>query len=343
MKREIKAAHADTGGRAYIGVLGLLLALIAIAGIRFCSACSGSNGATDQAKKKGKAKQKPGSGTPFSGGTFEASGVAYVPGADGILFVDDSRPSEVFWMKIDQAGQQVGEIKPINIGAIVENPEGITCDGTYFYIVGSQANPKRGERNAIARFAFDHNTQSVKSAGVIGNLREWLLSRVADLRGAGEMKGRQEGGLNIEGIAWDPERKRLLLGLRSPIINGQALIVPIKLGDPSGPFSADNLQLEDASAIQLSLGGSGIRDIQYDNKLKSFLLISGAPENEEKGDFILWQWDGNSGNSQPIQKSVLDKKVKPEGVTSVEVGGHNSIFIVCDASRYTKIEYSDLE
>lgn len=130
---------------------------------------------------------------------------------------------------------------------------------------------------------------------------------------------------------------------KAPIIDGQALIVPIKLGDPSGPFSADNLRLEDARATRLSLGGSGIRDIQYDNKLKSFLLISGAPENEEKGDFILWQWDGNSGNSQPIQERVLDKRVKPEGVTSVEVGGHDFIFIVCDASRYTKIEYSDVE
>lgn len=340
MKREIKATQADAGERGYTGVL--LLAIIAIAGITFCSACTGSNEATDKADKQGKARPKQGGGTPFGGGTFEASGAAYVPGADGILFVDDSRPSEVFWMKIDQAGQQVSEIKPISIGAIVENPEGITYDGSYFYIVGSQANPKNGERNAIARFVFDPNTQTAKSAGVIGNLREWLLSRVPDLKGAGEMKGK-EGGLNIEGIAWDPERKRLLFGLRSPIVSGRALIVPVKLGDPSGTFSADNLQLEDARAIQLSLGGSGIRDIQYDSKLQSFLLISGAPENEEKGDFILWQWDGNSDNSQPIQKSLLDKRVKPEGVTSVEVGGHNFVFIVCDASRYTKIDYSELE
>jgi hypothetical protein len=162
---------------------------------------------------------------------------------------------------------------------------------------------------------------------------------VGDLKGVGEMKG-SKGGLNIEGIAWDPDRKRLLLGLRSPIINDQALIVPVKLTNPAGPFSADNLQVEQDKAVPVSLGGSGIRDIQYDGKLKSFLLISGAPENEEKGDFILWQWDGNS---QPVQKSVLDKKVKPEGVTSVEVGGQNFIYIVCDASRYTKIDYADLD
>ncbi len=338
MKREIKAAHLDTCGGAYVGALGLLLAIVAIAGITFCAACSSSEEPKNKSDKKDK-KQKPGSGTAFNGGTFEASGTVYVPGADGVLFVDDSRPSEIFWMKIDGAGQQVGDIKPINLGITVENPEGITTDGTYYYIVGSQANPKSGERNAIARFAFDPNTQTVKDASVIGNLREWLLSRVPDLKGAGEMKGSQ-GGLNVEGLAWDPERKRLLIGLRSPIINEQALIVPVKLGNPAGPFSADNLQLEQDRAIPVAVGGSGIRDLQYDNRLKSFLLISGAPENEEKGDFILWQWDGKS---QPVQKSVLDKKVKPEGVTSVEVGGQNFIYIVCDASRYTKIDYTDLD
>lgn len=338
MKREIKAAHPGTGKRAYVRALGLVLAIIAIAGITLCSACSGSEEAKNKPEKKGK-KQKQYSGTAFNGGTFEASGAVSVPGTDGVLFVDDSRPDEVFWMKIDGEGQQVGDIKPIKLGFNVENPEGITSDGSHYYIVGSQSIPKGGERNAIARFAFDPATQTVKDTSVIGNLRDWLLSRVADLQGAGEMKG-SKGGLNIEGIAWDPNRKRLLLGLRSPIINEQAMIVPVKLGNPAGPFSADNLQPEQDKAISLSLGGSGIRDIQYDNKLKSFLLISGAPENEEKGDFILWQWDGNS---PPVQKSVLDKKVKPEGITSVEIGGQNFIYIVCDASRYTKVDYADLD
>ena len=337
MKRRTKAAHAYRGGRAYINLL--LLIFIATVTVALTGACSGSNGATDKADKKGKNKEKAGAGTPFNGGTFEASGVAHVPGTDGVLFVDDSRPGEVFWMKIDEAGQQVGEIKPVRLGAVVENPEGITSDGSYFYIIGSQANPKSGERNAIARFAFDPAAQTASPAGVVGNLRDLLLSRVADLKGAGEMKGNQ-GGLNIEGIAWDPEQKRLLLGLRSPIINGQAMVVPVGLNDPAGAFSADNLKFDAAKPMMLALGGSGVRDIQYDNRLKSFLVISGAPENVEKGEFILWQWDGRS---QPVQKSVLDQKVKPEGITAVNVGGSSFIYIVCDASRYLKLDYTNME
>ena len=332
MKRATEAAPAYRRGRAYINVL--LLTFIATAVVALTCACSGSNSASDKPDKKAKNKDKM--GTPFTGGTFEASGVASVPGTDGVLFVDDSRPGEVFWMKVDAEGQQVGEIKPVSLGAVVENPEGITSDGTYFYVVGSQSVPKNRERNAILRFAFDPNTQSASPAGVIGNLRDLLLSKVPDLKGAGEMKG-TEGGLNIEGIAWDPEQRRLLLGLRSPIINGQAMVVPVSTG---AAFSAADLRFDEAKPMMLALGGSGIRDIQYDSRLKSFLLISGAPENVEKGEFILWQWDGKS---QPVQKSVLDQKVKPEGITAVNIGGNSFIYIVCDASRYLKLDYANME
>ena len=49
--------------------------------------------------------------TAFQGGTFEASGVAYVPGTDGVLFVDDGRPDEIFWMQIGEDRKQAGPIK----------------------------------------------------------------------------------------------------------------------------------------------------------------------------------------------------------------------------------------
>ena len=342
MKRILPAVHRTDCTNN--GLRRRAVVFMLISGMLFGSGCSGSNGETEKQgknkqNKKGKDKQMM--GNAFTGGTFEASGVAQVPGAGGVLIVDDSRPTEVLWMKIDQAGQQVGDLKPIPLGITVENPEGITSDGNYFYIVGAQANPKNADRNTIGRFNFDPNTATAKNAVVIGDLRGWLFSKVPELAGAAEIKGKQ-GGLNIEGIAWDPERNRLLLGLRGPVVNDKALVVPLKLVNPQGPFSLDNLQVEEGHAIALSVGGSAIRDIQYDSRLKSFLIISGAPENEEKGDFILWQWDGKSGSS-PIQKSVLDKSAKPEGITPLEVGGESFIFIVCDGSRYAKMDYSSME
>jgi hypothetical protein len=67
----------------------------------------------------------------FDGGTFEASGITHVAGTDGFLFVDDGRPGEVLWMVLDKSGKQAGSITPVKLGVDVDDPEGITTDGTY--------------------------------------------------------------------------------------------------------------------------------------------------------------------------------------------------------------------
>ncbi len=79
--------------------------------------------------------------TAFDGGKFEASGVAVVPGTSRVLFVDNGREGQVFWMDLDQNGRQVGAIKPVELGVGIEDIEGITTDGTYFYVV--TLNPDR--------------------------------------------------------------------------------------------------------------------------------------------------------------------------------------------------------
>jgi pSer/pThr/pTyr-binding forkhead associated (FHA) protein len=298
---------------------------------------------------KGKTKLKlaiGAAGTPFQGGTYEASGVVAVPGTDGVLFVDDNKPGEVLWMQLNSAGDQSGTVKPVQTGVSIEDPEGITTDGSYFYVVGSQSGRKAGEREGLVRFSFDPGTQTVTKAEAMVGLRDFLVNNVPELKNFAEMKG-EEGGLNIEGMAWDPdpEHRRLLLGLRSPLINGNALVVPVKLRDPNGPFSIDNLQLAEPHAIQLSIGGLGIRDIQYDSRLKSFLIISGAPEHHEKAAFVLWEWNGDSNQSnadaKPREETALDVKMKPEGVTRLKLAGREMIFIVGDASSYTKLDYAE--
>jgi pSer/pThr/pTyr-binding forkhead associated (FHA) protein len=298
---------------------------------------------------KGKAKLKFGSagaGTALQGDTYEASGVVAVPGTDGVLFVDDGRPGEALWMQLNASGNQNGPIKSVSLGASVEDPEGITYDGSYFYIVGSQSSIKAGAREGLARFSFDPATQTAIKVETISGLRDFLINNVPELKSFAGLKG-EDGGLNIEGIAWDPdpEHQRLMLGLRSPLINGNALIVPIRLRDPNGAFTIDNLQLAEPNAIQLPLGGLGIRDIQYDSRLKSFLVISGAPEHHEKTAFTLWEWNGDTNQSNPDAKpreeTTLDAKMKPEGVSRIKMSGREMIFIVGDASSYFKLDYSE--
>jgi Protein of unknown function (DUF3616) len=310
--------------------------------------CGSNAGKSDgKSESDGKAKQKTGPGTPFRGEAFEASGVVFVPGANGVLFIDDNKEDKVFWMQVDDSGQQTGDVKPIPLGVRVQDPEGITFDGSYYYIIGSQSVEKRSDENALVRFAFNATDHTVSKAEAIPNFRALLFERVPELKGEGEKKSK-DGGLNIEGIAADPVNRRLLLGLRSPIVDEQALIIAFRLPAPDAPLSATGLQLAEPHAIHLPLGDLGIRDIQYDSKLKSFFVISGAPEHHEKLDFELWQWNGAADQSSGAAglKKInikLNHKMKPEGVTRVEMNGRDYIFMVGDGGSYLRLDDSDLQ
>jgi hypothetical protein len=160
---------------------------------------------------------------------------------------------------------------------------------------------------------------------------------VAELRGEGDRKGK-DGGLNIEGLAWDTRRGRLLLGLRSPVVDGHALLVPLRLRDPRGAFSIDNLEVEGPKAIRLSLGGVGIRGIEEDGRANVFRIISGAAEDQEQTDFGLWEWNGDEQRPGLRETNRFDPKLKPEGVARVTVGSRDFTLIVFDASGYTVAE-----
>lgn len=275
--------------------------------------------------------------TPFVGGTFEASGVAGVPGTDGVLFVDNRRPGQVFSMGLDQNGKQAGEIKAVSLGTALEDIEGITTDGTYFYVVSSQSRPKAIASTGLARFKFDARSQSVEGVASIGGLKKFLVENVAELRGEGDRKSK-DGGINIEGLAWDPQHGRLLLGMRSPVVDGQALLVPLKLRDPRGAFSIENLQVEGGKAIRVTIRGLGIRGIEYDGRAKVFRMLSGATEEQQLTDFGLWEWNGDE--KQPVLRELnkFDKTLKAEGVARATSGKRDFLIVVFDAGGYTIIE-----
>src|SRR5262249_50685929 len=217
--------------------------------------------------------------------------------------------------------------------------------GSRFVVAGSMSTSESNDLGGAAAFNFDASTQTVSNVIVLSGLRKFLLDNVTELKPWADKTG-VEGGLNVEGIAFDPDSQhpRVLLGLRGPLLNGNALVVPITLRNREAPPSIENLIIDEPGAIQLNLNGQAIRDIQYDSQLKAFLIISGAPENEQKTDFTLWRWSGerNQANEQsrPKKMAILDKKMKPEGIAPLKISNHAFVFIVGDASSYTRIEYS---
>lgn len=348
-KERIKAAYIRAIGGILATVMSAVLTVVlTITVMRSGSnshsgSTNSSNNASIELSKKGNAKLKitqPPPGTAFDGGNFEASGAVQVPNSEGIYFVDNGKSKEIFWMPLNQTGTQAGAIKPITTGAHIEDPEGIAYGGSFFYVMSSLSYPEAGDKNALVRFALDPLTQTVQGQPeVMTGIREFLIENVAELKAAAALPF-NEGGINIEGIAWDSIHDRLLLGFRSPTVNGKALLVPIKLRDPRGAFSTQNLIAE--PAIQISLGGLAIRDIQFDNRGGIYLIIAGSTAQGEAKDFALFEWTGETDASKPeatpMELSKLEAKMKPEGIARVKISGRDFLIITGDASSYLKID-----
>ena len=272
-----------------------------------------------------------GAGIPLRGGRFEASGAAHVPDASGILFVDDDRTREVMWLPFGKEAQ-AGPPQRLRISSQVVDPEGMTFDGRYHYLVGSQSKRTGSRGDGLVRFLFDARTRSIGQVETIKGLRAILGARVAQLAGVERQTG--DRSLNIEAIAWDPARTRWLLGLRAPLVNGRALVVPLDLADPGAGFTAANLRVPGGRAIELPMGGAGIRSLEYDATLAAFRVITGAAMNEESLQFRLYLWEGTEGGKPPVLETVFPTGAKPEGITSIRIDGVNRTVVVYDGSSY---------
>jgi pSer/pThr/pTyr-binding forkhead associated (FHA) protein len=340
----VKAARV----RAWGGIIATVLSVVLTVTISILVTRTGSNQQSVQVVPGGARASKklahPSDIRTITGGKYEASGSAAVRDANGILFVDDSKPDHIFYMPVNELGVQDGPVKAIPLGVSIENPEGITQFGKQYIIIGSLSTPESNDKGGLATFNFDPATQTVSKAMVLTGMRKFLFDNVPELKAWAD-KASLDGGLNVEGLAYDPDPQhpRMLLGLRGPVLNGRALVVPIRRRDREAPFAVENLELDEPNAIQLNLDGQAIRGMVFDPRLRAFLIISGAPETQEKTTFTLWEWngDGDQGreDARPKIQTLLDKKMKPEGVAHLKIANQEFVFVVGDASCYTRIDY----
>jgi Protein of unknown function (DUF3616) len=133
----------------------------------------------------------------------------------------------------------------------------------------------------------------------------------------------------------DPRGERLLLGLRAPVVDGHALVIPIRLRDKTGPFTADNLAVDDGTAIRLPLSGDGIRSLEYDNRTRSFKLIAAASLNAENRDFRVIEWNGDARSPMVREITRMPRQMKPEGLAFGSPDPDGKAVVVFDTGRYT--------
>jgi Protein of unknown function (DUF3616) len=277
---------------------------------------------------------------PFAGGTFHVSDVGAVAAKHAVLFIDPTKPNYVFWMDLNENGDQVGDIKPLPLGVTVHNPRGITQLGLRYLIVGDLAAPSPTDGSELVSFTMNAETQSIASVQSLTGLRRFLLENVPELKSSAAKTG-DEGGLVVEALALslDPQSPKIFLGCRRPLINGKALVISLRLNNPAAPFAVENLELAQPNTYQLSLAGQGIRGFRYDSHLKSYLIISEASGEKQNDGFTLWEWNGES-NADPQKLIPLDGAMLPGGLTRVKIAEREYLFIAGEGSTYAKVEYA---
>ena len=134
------------------------------------------------------------------------------------------------------------------------------------------------------------------------------------------------GGMNIEGLAWDPEHSRLLIGFRSPRRNKDALLVWLQNPDMVFAQAAEPSLLP---AVNLDLKGEGVRDVAYSPTLRGFVIVAGTWKSKKHAPPTLWFWKGDADAPILLQAPGLDD-LKPEGIAEVVFAGRRGLLIVSD-------------
>ncbi len=270
-------------------------------------------------------------------GIYEPSAVQQLP--DGrFLVVEDEESNPLSLLTISAAGRvdshplKPGWFQMFSDFWTLDDLEGLALDlAGNLYAITSHSRDADGDgkasREKLVRFRIDGD--KVEQSTVVDGLKRALTAAHPVLAAAAKVKDvKQDGGLNIEALEISPDAKRLLIGFRSPLQDGHAIIASVEnvsavFDDEAKPKIAPRLDL-------LNLDGNGLRGMAWVPALAGYLLI-GGPTSAAEGPFSLWFWSGEAGAAaRRVTLPGLENLAKAEGICPAVIDGLERIVIVSD-------------
>ena len=190
------------------------------------------------------------------------------------------------------------------------------------------------ERESLLRITITGNVRP--QAEIIPGFRSWLIENAPEL-GDSWRYIPDDGGLNIEGLAWNPKTCELLFGVRTPVFNKMPLILRVKVKDIAGMWNFNDFEM--LPPVFLRLANSeyeqGIRTMEYDPSRGTTLIVVGKTTSSSKTPFELYEWDGNlDGIVRRFDNARFHPKFRVEGVTHGSIGGRGALVFVDDRGGY---------
>lgn len=270
-------------------------------------------------------------------GTYEPSAIVQLP--DGrFLVVEDEKQHPLHLLtfapdgRIDSKELTATLMQTFSEFWELDDLEGLALDNTGFvYAVTSHSRVEDGDtkaaREKLVRFRVEG--QKVVQPRVANGLKRALKDTHPVLAAAAKVRDvKDAGGLNIEAIEFSADQNRLLVGFRSPLREGRALIASIE--NPHAVFDADEAPRVAAHLEELDLGGHGIRGMSYVPSLDGFLVI-GGPVSGADTQFDLWHWSGKRGApAHRVTVPGLQGMEHAEGICPAVIGGVERIIVVSD-------------
>ena len=290
-------------------------------------------------------------------GVYEPSAVQQLP--DGKLLIAEDEPNHAFSIiSIDKTGRFI-EDEALDTRVItgfkrrLSDLEALARDDEGFiYALTSHSRTRKGNRSPDREHLMRFKIQDGNVLGLTSydNLTQVLETdhKLHDLlreRTKAEVSFEE---INIEGMAFDPVKKRLVLGFRDPEFNNMALVAFIS--NPKDVFEHNAKPEFDEVAI-LDIDGGGIRSINYDPVLKNYVIANEVKDETGQKFSQLWTWSGNpTDEPQKISLPNLQHITNVEAVDSITVNGKPQMILMGDegnasqkiTAKYMLVDYSQL-
>lgn len=205
--------------------------------------------------------------------------------------------------------------------------EGAATVGKRIYWIASHGRNSKGKLRPDRQrfFATDIDRGAKPGVTPVGTPYRGLLDDLAAaptlaglrLSDAAQLAPEAPGGFNIEGLAAMPDGS-LLVGLRNPVPNGRALLVPLL--NPSELVTAGSgRKARFGEPILLELRGRGVRSIDRALDGRGYWIVAGPAA--DAGTFTLYRWSGQAKDAPRIFDGSELVGLRPEALFELPGSG----------------------
>ena len=255
--------------------------------------------------------------------------------ADGsIWIVDDDQDTVLFrWEGQGSVPERVALADP-GPTPLVQDMEGLAWRERALWILGSHSRTSKGKLKRRARVVRWSQGDAASESGVFSlwpdakRAEPWPIAEAVARECAACRPAEDWSQLNLEGMAWSPDGKALMVGLRTPVdADGTAFVLALD------PETASGESVPAIRAVhRLALGGAGVRAMSPSPSDDALWLVAGATSGRKAG-YILSSWTPGAA-PQPVAR-LPELAGAPEAV--VALGPTEALLFIDEGKRLKKL------